>query len=271
MQPDDDFSELFIDEIPKKLPLLLAQSNDLSYLKEKSPLLNYRIYGNKDFEPFIQQLLDKKANPNVLKFEPFIQHLLDKKEINYTPLYFSTALSSDNIITEYLLKAGADPNAKETYPPLINTIYYGSLNTIRLLLQYGANPNIQHPNTGDTPLMKAFSPSKLFPCNEGTQLSIVRLLLAYGADLSLTNKEGKDIFHFIEKNKEIKMNKTRALEYKMAARAVLRYKIFKRQLVQLFPSPIVDLILSYENTPDNYNTIFVPKNFSHLKKKDSHE
>ncbi|OXA43686.1 ankyrin repeat domain-containing protein 29 [Folsomia candida] len=111
-----------------------------------------------------------------------INHLLNSGRVHVdcrdndgtTPLMFAVAGCNYNCVQE-LLEQNADPNAKrfETRTsPLFLAAQNGDIDTLRLLLKYGAE--LDQPNCdGGTPLFVA--------CQEGHDM-MVRELLALGAD-----------------------------------------------------------------------------------------
>ena len=85
-------------------------------------------------------------------------------------------------VVRLLLEYGANPNIQNEYQltPLIDASEKGHLEIVRLLLENGADPNRRLHNE-DTPLIIA---SRI------GHLEIVRLLLEYGANPNLKNKYG---------------------------------------------------------------------------------
>lgn len=84
--------------------------------------------------------------------------------------------SSENIAMVKLLldhNASVDEVTSGGNTALEAAIYHGRIDTIRLLLQYGANPNLATSSWGRTPLMLA-----VYHCFD----DIVELLLEHGAD-----------------------------------------------------------------------------------------
>lgn len=81
-----------------------------------------------------------------------------------------------------LLEHGANPNVRSESDttPLINACYYHRVETVRLLLEHGADPNAKSLE-GKTPLMAACQSP-----HEQT-MACLHLLIAYGADVNLTN------------------------------------------------------------------------------------
>ena len=97
----------------------------------------------------------------------------DKDECNWTPLY-RTVIAGDLQASEILLNNGADPNIQcsmgET--PLYEAVDMEKINHVKLLLKHGANPNISQID-GLTPLHLAVKRQNLF---------IVKVLLKYKAN-----------------------------------------------------------------------------------------
>ena len=85
-----------------------------------------------------------------------------------------------------LLDARADLNlcTREITPPLFNAIFFGNYEFTKMLLDHGANVNLQD-HCGTTPLhcaVKAIA---------GNKEQIIKLLLENGADLKIKDNLGK--------------------------------------------------------------------------------
>lgn len=109
-----------------------------------------------------------------------------------TPLYLAAENNEDAVMVLLLLKHGADIDhvgIKDDASPLQLAVTQGLYSTTKLLLKMGANVNYRNPSTGYTALhvvtWRTHSP-KLDP----TTRSITRLLLDYGADLTILDAQG---------------------------------------------------------------------------------
>jgi ankyrin repeat protein len=73
----------------------------------------------------------------------------------------------------------------------------GKVEVVKLLLEAGADPNWQVPDTGNTPLHDALKQLKLKMSK--MMMEIVRLLLLKGADSTIRNKQQKTAHDYAEK------------------------------------------------------------------------
>jgi len=94
-----------------------------------------------------------------------------------------------------LLKAGADIHAtdKNGVTMLHHAVRFRSPATVELLLEHGANVNLQCKRSGSTALHRAVTWSGA-PSTSGKSdqaREIIEILLRYGADPSIKNKLGK--------------------------------------------------------------------------------
>ena len=70
----------------------------------------------------------------------------------------------------------------EKRTPLHRAVRYGNEKIVEFLLENGANPNHKSSRSGKTPLHRATTPK------------MVRILLNYGADSTITNDEGNSAY-----------------------------------------------------------------------------
>jgi hypothetical protein len=124
----------------------------------------------------VQLLLEAGANPNVREI----------KVNGITPLMF--ALMDDNEeIVKLLLKYGADPNTQSFTGNTALIYALDNPKLFELLLKNGANPNLQN-RIGSTISMIAIRDGKE---------NLVKLLIKYGADLSIRDIYGKNVYDII--------------------------------------------------------------------------
>ncbi|KAK4163097.1 hypothetical protein QBC43DRAFT_240047 [Cladorrhinum sp. PSN259] len=142
----------------------------------ETPLTAAITFGHKEA---VRLLIRSGANPN-----------LRDKDFD-TPLGAATDLSFTQGIVRLLLEAGADPNLeiRGCFTLLHRTLSgaYKHIERTRLLLEFKANPNLQD-EAGDTPLHKACKWQIRW---HKKAVAMICLLLDYGADGSIRNKEGK--------------------------------------------------------------------------------
>lgn len=127
----------------------------------------------------VKKLLNKGANPNV------------KNKDGKTPLCLISQNTYD-VNTEQifilLLKAGANPNIKDNAG--LATLHYLSLcnpniRLAKILLKFGADPNLRCDYCGETPLGLI--------CSFKRSVEFVKLLVKFGADVYGENDAGKTV------------------------------------------------------------------------------
>ena len=83
------------------------------------------------------------------------------------------------------------PNYRGSGSALLEVVrfsYKDYTQALNILLKYGADTNLAHTDTGETPLMRA---ARYAPLN------IVRLLLEHGADVNQVNNKGKSVLDLL--------------------------------------------------------------------------
>ena len=109
-------------------------------------------------------------------------------DVNRTNRYDETPLSlacvnGNSGIVEDLLELGAYPNLHAAgEPPLLTCARSGSIETVKLLLRHGANPNVTDAWKGQTALMWAAAED---------HVTVVETLVAHGADVNLASTAGE--------------------------------------------------------------------------------
>lgn len=172
---------------------IIAQSLD-------NQLLN-AVYNNNEKAVF--ELLRMGANPNA------------KTQDGVTPLMY--AVDNGNLlIARKLLKSGANPNINSYYAPapIITATIYSDTLMVYTLLDNGAKPDIIDSTNGMTPLLYAISKKNYEICHllldyganpnlntynitpidqaiySKTDTTIIKLLIKYGANINSENEQG---------------------------------------------------------------------------------
>jgi len=110
----------------------------------------------------------------ILKYYPELVDIPNTSYFGQTPLYNASSCSNYELV-QLLLEYGADPNIQDledNESALMNSAYHNDVNVADLLLQYGANCDLQN-RFNETALHIA--------CWRG-HLNIVKLLLKYNAN-----------------------------------------------------------------------------------------
>ena len=152
---------------------------DLNSIKNKygDTLLIDAVYNSK--KAAVKLLLDYGANPN------------KEDNMGNVPLMVSVGnIPEDTDISTLLLERGADPNYVnlEHGYPLMTASQRGNLETVKLLLNSGAEVNQQSLSTRNTALTTAI---------HWNHVDIVKLLLDKGADISLSDKLGNTAYDIV--------------------------------------------------------------------------
>ncbi len=102
---------------------------------------------------------------------------------NATPLFYACNAQQKEIV-HILLAAGAQVNSKNTHniTPLIKSAFLGNSAITKMLLDYNADTNLTDNDIYNTALHEAA---------RSNQQAIIELLLTYGANTQLKNKNGK--------------------------------------------------------------------------------
>lgn len=145
-----------------------------------------------------------------------VRRLLDKgadpnlaDDNGVTPLY--AAVIGENVdtgIVRMLIEKGANVNVQSTTrgaTPLIYTVVNFNmpvetkLETINLLIEKGADPNKQETGNGYTALMYAFLDSRSSP---EARIQVIKFLLEKGASKTIKTTEGQTVLDWAKKSNE---------------------------------------------------------------------
>ncbi|MGB8468317.1 MAG: ankyrin repeat domain-containing protein [Candidatus Babeliales bacterium] len=198
----------------------LLTLDDLSHLKEESPLLNCRLY--QDLPHFLPKLLAKKADPNV-------------KEESLGYVTFPLFYAERNIgCFKQLLEAGANPNnwwgeGDSLKTPLLSATSDGNIEVMRLLLRCGANPRVvTHGMLTTTPLQSAVGTGIHQLALQKNRRAMIEVLLQYGANPEQRNEEQIDTLarmrnYFSNKDSFASPAYENPDEYKQIGRKIVEY------------------------------------------------
>jgi len=167
----------------KKVKEIYKKSKTVNLLyNQKYPL---SIACLKNDTPLVEYLLKIGANPN-LRFCGDVEYIPGAFGSIWRPIFNHVCYYSDYNILKLLLNNGADPNGRghAGNTPLAATAYSRSKKINKLLLDYGALPNmVIRPESSWTPMKEA----------ELNNKSLVPLFKKYPRSGSSEGKEDKDI------------------------------------------------------------------------------
>ena len=106
----------------------------------------------------------------------------------YRALYHDRPTEVRQILQTNHIK-NIDNMSDRGHTPLYHAVRWGSIDCTALLLEAGANPNIQETNHGWTPLIVCIRTSK--------NIDYVRLLLSYGADPRVHSFVGRNAWVYV--------------------------------------------------------------------------
>lgn len=107
-----------------------------------------------------------------------------KRNNNKNDDLFFAVRNNDIAKIDLLLKSGqyVDSITNDNVTPLMKTVITNNVETAKILLEFGANPNHKTKASGTTPLIKAILNS---------DINMVKLLLEHGADINLCDDDGR--------------------------------------------------------------------------------
>jgi ankyrin repeat protein len=140
------------------------------------------------FEDSMERLFDPKK-PH---FKSWTQiHNIDdgKGSRQATPLYYAVLCGFTSLAKRLIVVDAEDVNANCGYhgSPLHAASYRGHVDSVRLLLDHGANVNARSEEKMRSPLLSAYY---------GSHLEVMRLLLERGADANATHSSTTRILHY---------------------------------------------------------------------------
>ena len=186
---------------------------------------NYDVY-KKFRQEAVAILLQAGADPNY-----------NKGEVLFRFLHWSPRTASPFIL-EMLLRAGADPNKHYFNYPLFVALENGRIEYMKILLDYGADPNIKTDDMGGQTPLHLVANKQYYDYSD-----FVKLLLKYGADPFIKDKFYKlpiDYCHS-DKNKACKLLK----EVMDQSKLLQIYGTKKGHSLNKFPTDLGPKIFNY--------------------------
>ncbi|MDR0291486.1 MAG: ankyrin repeat domain-containing protein [Elusimicrobium sp.] len=112
-----------------------------------------------------------------------------KSDIGGAALNMASGENMPDSIIKKLIAKGANVNStyNEGMNALLDALITDNITALKILLDAGANPNVQNIRTGETPLTVAAGLLKIKPHSR----EAINLFLAAGADARVKNKKGK--------------------------------------------------------------------------------
>jgi len=225
---------------------VLIRENNKELLKQllKNLFKNYNYERDFKFDKyfkydcnFILKLLLLYKNKMVFSKKDFKLLLIKEKENK------SNSIINFNIDNKYFVNFYRFPNPNETTTPLHIACYYAisfSCNDIiKILIQYGANVNIQN-NKGITPLMNC----QYFENN----YSVMKLLIDHNANVNIKDNNGDTVLH-----------KVRKCSYEDNDEILLKYLLNKganiNEVNNKGYTPLMNLI--YYHISDNFTLLYI--------------
>lgn len=139
---------------------------------------------------------DETGHPPVQKngARTMYQGLLDNNMVAFA----ASADVKDLDEIRYAVAAGADVNCcadRGSGTPLMTTAFCGNVEVLKLLIELGADPNIQSTQSGGTALHWAAQ-----ACDSAKSSEVAKLLLRNGADLNIRDKRGKTCVEIVSQD-----------------------------------------------------------------------
>ena len=172
----DDCTLLLTEELLKEiiLPLPIKASELTTHLVEV-------IESNLDAHPDWVKVLQALVLGAITKENCESTNSKSHRAIDHRKDSFLQKHSPDHPLKKLHVQALDTPD-NEGYTPLMLSVRNGYVNSAIIFLEAGANPDVQHRTTGDTALHLAV---------ENKNSSLLKALLAFGADVKIENWKGK--------------------------------------------------------------------------------
>ena len=174
---------------------LLEKSADITIKNKNYTMLDYAISGGKIAT--IELILEKGADPNANNpleycFKYDIKELLlthgAKPQAIESPIVDIPYNTADRRLIKIFIKYGVDLNVRiDGETPLIRAVDAQNLDTVKILLEYGVDPNISETFEGNSPLHIAVK-------NNDYEAS--EILLKHGANVNLLNETNATPLHY---------------------------------------------------------------------------
>lgn len=215
--PEYLLSDFWLDMNPERLKKYIKSVDNVNTLhpETKENMLHVflvsQIY-NPDIRPFSEMNIYPEIISILIEAGLDNSHKTQDRNPEYTisakPLSYAVFSFSSRYVQELLkYDTNVDESALldgiEQTPLYTAVIVRAPLETIKALLDAGANPNFQNKETGLSILMAATVSD---PINEFDFIDtrIIQLLIDYGANLELKDNKGKTAFDYMSKDKKFR-------------------------------------------------------------------
>ncbi|ORX44704.1 ankyrin [Piromyces finnis] len=221
------------EDFPLYYAVYFSNINLIKILLDKKVNM-YEEKGYNRFNPFIMAC-SNLGNEESLKL--FIKYNIDINRPNSIGLYpLVQACKSNKLNTvKILLQNGANPNLICDYStPLIDACLKNNIDIVRELLSYGANVNLKS-NNDMCALVHLINSDKV------NNNKIIKLLIDYGADIFVKDNYGNSLLYILNNSNKVDKEEV----YEILINAIKQYEIYDYD----------DDIVSFVETYDDYITV----------------